>query len=361
MGQPKLPEGLCWRKRPDGSYHKDIYFAKTHRGYRLRESTGTDDVAEAERRLRERLNAIDQIEVYGLRPAWTFKQALVKFYTDHADSAVQYAPHLDSMIPFVGDMPLKSICLDTLRPWIEHRKSQGIRKADGVSARTINFGIQGVTRLLRLATFYWRHNGQSWLDTAPIIPMEKGPKLDPYPLSWDQQDRLFARLPERHRDMCLFKVNTGCREEKVKYLRWEWEKDLGIGETVFVVPKAKNGKPHYVVLNSIARMIVEKYRGKHEHFVFGKPMSDMSNPTWQRAWKAEIGVHKKDGYRCGVHNLKHTFGKRLRDAGVGERDVEDLLHHMPKTITRHYSQPELRKLRECVERVVRKPQLRAVS
>lgn len=356
MGQPKLPDGLCWRKRPDGSYHKDIYFAKTHRGHRLRESTGTHDVAEAERRLRERLNAIDQIEVYGLRPAWTFKQALVKFYTDHADSAYQYAKHLDSMIPFVGDLPLRSMCLDTLRPWIEHRKS------DGVSARTINFGIQGVTRLLRLATFYWRHNGQSWLETAPIIPMEKGVVLQPYPLSWDEQDRLFAELPERHRDMCLFKVNAGCREAEVLGLRWEWEKDLGIGETVFVVPgrSTKNGKPHYVVLNSVARMIVEKYRGRHNDYVFMQPMVRLTNRAWRKAWKAEIGIGKKDGYRCGVHNLKHTFGKRLRDAGVDQRDVEDLLHHMPKTITRHYSQPELKKLRECVERVVRKPLLRAV-
>ena len=350
----KLAKGLTWRFRPDGTKHENIYFDTTYRGHQLRDCAGTPDPDEAERRLRKRKAEIDNAEIYGIRPEWTFSQAAAKYITEYPE-AERYLSHLDSMMTFVGGQTLRTMHKDTFKPWIQHRYKEG------VSVRTINWGLEVARRILRLSAYHWRDdNGLSWIDNAPIIPFEKGQRLQPYPLSWDQQDRLFSRLTERMRDMCLFKVNTGCREQEVIQLEWAWERDVGIGETVFLVPGefTKNGKPHYVVLNSLARMVVEKWRGRHGKHVFGEPMAGMTNKIWQDAWRMEIGP--VPGFRKGVHNLKHTFGKRLRDAGVDERDVGDLLHHMPKTITRHYSQPELKHLRQCVEKIVRKPHLKAV-
>lgn len=357
MGRPKLPEGLKYRTRPDGTEYEDIYFAKQYRGRRIRGSSGTAEPKEAERRLRQKLQEIDNAEIYGQRPDRTFEVAAAKFLDEYPEAA-RYEIHLASMMPYIGRLWLRQVSKDALKPWIEARYKEG------VSARTVNWGLEAVRRILRLAAYYWRDEyGLSWIDNAPIIEMEKGPKLLPYPLSWEEQDALFARLTDRMRDMCLFAVNTGLRDQGVVRLRWDWETDAGIGETVFVVPgsSTKNGKPHYLVLNSVARRVIDRWRGKHKDFVFGEPgpESTLTSRSWQQAWKAAIGP--VPGHLKGVHNLKHTFGKRLRDAGVDERDVQDLLHHMPKTITRHYSQPELRKLRECVERIVRKPLLRAVG
>ena len=45
-----------------------------------------------------------------------------------------------------------------------------------------------------------------------------------------------------------------------------------------------------------------------------------------------------------VHDLKHTFGRRLRAAGVSFEDRQDLLGHKSGRITTHYSAPELRNL-----------------
>jgi len=42
--------------------------------------------------------------------------------------------------------------------------------------------------------------------------------------------------------------------------------------------------------------------------------------------------------------LKHTFGRRLRAAGVTEEDREALLGHKNGSITSHYSGTELDKL-----------------
>ncbi len=42
-----------------------------------------------------------------------------------------------------------------------------------------------------------------------------------------------------------------------------------------------------------------------------------------------------------VHDLKHTYGRRLRAAGVSFEDRQDLLGHKSGRITTHYSAAEL--------------------
>ena len=45
-----------------------------------------------------------------------------------------------------------------------------------------------------------------------------------------------------------------------------------------------------------------------------------------------------------VHDLKHTFGRRLRATGVSFEDRQDLLGHKSGRITTHYSAVELQNL-----------------
>jgi integrase len=52
-----------------------------------------------------------------------------------------------------------------------------------------------------------------------------------------------------------------------------------------------------------------------------------------------------------VHDLKHTFGRRLRAAGVSFEDRQDLLGHRSGRITTHYSAAELASLIEAANRV----------
>lgn len=49
-----------------------------------------------------------------------------------------------------------------------------------------------------------------------------------------------------------------------------------------------------------------------------------------------------------VHDLRHTFGHRLRAVGVSFEDRQDLLGHSSGRITTHYSEPDLRRLVEAV-------------
>jgi Phage integrase family. len=85
----------------------------------------------------------------------------------------------------------------------------------------------------------------------------------------------------------------------------------------------------------------------------------MNNTAWKSAreraadkWAELHGEPAPEGFRkVRVHDLKHTFGRRLRAAGVSFEDRQDLLGHKSGRITTHYSQAELSNLIAAAEKV----------
>jgi integrase len=129
-------------------------------------------------------------------------------------------------------------------------------------------------------------------------------------------------------------------------------------DSVFVWPGWLNGKnddkEYLLVLNRTARRVLEDQRGKDPEYVFtykGEPMQRMYNSAWKRAWRVS-GLPTGDEYRRGVHNLRHTFGHRLRSAGVSFEDRQDLLWHKSGRITTHYSRPDLKRLLDAVNSIL---------
>ncbi len=76
----------------------------------------------------------------------------------------------------------------------------------------------------------------------------------------------------------------------------------------------------------------------------------MLTSAWKRAWKA-AGLPEGADYLKGPHNLKHTYGRRLRAAGVPKDTRKVLLGHRSGDITDHYSVPELQDLFDASNRV----------
>ena len=93
----------------------------------------------------------------------------------------------------------------------------------------------------------------------------------PYPLSWEEQCLLFSELSPHLARMALFKVNTGTREQEVVRLQWDWEIEIPELETsVFVVPRelVKNNEDRLIVLNRVARSVIDGVRDRHQTRVF---------------------------------------------------------------------------------------------
>jgi integrase len=331
------------RKRISGLYKRQgvWHIDKQIFGKRVCESTGTDSFEVAEKFLVHRIEELRNASIFGIRPQRTFYQAATKFLLENQHKATikDDAGRLKPLVGLIGDLPLESVHMGTLQPFIEARLKSGVK------TKTISHALQVVRRILNLATSEWvDENGLSWLHSAPKIKLLKETDSRPsYPLNWEEQDRLFQELPEHLRKMTLFAVNTGCRDAVICHLRWEWESSLENGRSVFVVPGefVKNREDSLVVLNDVAQSIINSVRGQHPEFVFtykGNPIGRINNTGWKKARK-RAGLSN-----VRVHDLKHTFGRRLRAAGVSFEDRQDLLGHKSSRITTHYSSAELENL-----------------
>lgn len=326
---------------------------------------GTVSQEEAEGWLSAAAERIRLERTKGTRPRVTFREAAVKFLKEEVPTASgeTAAWHVEMLDPLIGELTLEEVCDDTLAPFKKHRL-----ETDCVTLTTVNRSFEVVRRILNLAARKWRHrNRLTWLETAPLIKIEKDKNARrPYPLSWDEQRIFFQQLPvDPNAHMALYKVNTGTREEEVCALEWEWEVAVPeLGTSVFVVPGelVKNTEDRLIVMNDVARSVVDARRGIHPRFVFtyrGDRLGCMNNTAWQNArvaaarkYEEEFGRKAPWGFEhVRVHDLKHTFGRRLRAAGVSKETRKVLLGHKNGDITTHYSGAELKELVEAVQRI----------
>lgn len=347
MSENKTPKknGLFKRGK---TWHID----KVIKGRRLCQSTGTSSKSEAEYVLAELSREIFKAKQFGERPKRKFRSAAEEYLLRNAQkrSIATDVYRLDILDRHsdLFETYLDEINNDTLRPWIENRKIAN--KANG----TINHGLKLVKLILKQATRWSDEHNLTWLERAPDIDLLQNRAEDkgqPYPLNWSEQDRLFTQLPEHLKRMALFAVNTGCRDGEICNLRWDWEHQIEqLGVSFFVVPPAyvKNKIERLVVLNTIAADVVEKCRGDNDTHVFtyrSKPMGRMLNSAWMRSRKeAKLPTVR-------VHDLKHTFGSRLKTAGVDFELRQELLGHKTNNITAHYSRSGFKALFDAAEKV----------
>ena len=103
--------------------------------------------------------------------------------------------------------------------------------------------------------------------------------------------------------------------------------------------------------------IIEWQRGKDPIWVFpdrGKPVSSMNNTAWQRA-------RRQAGLRAvRIHDLRHTFGCRLRAAGVSMEDREVLLGHANHSMAGQYASADVGRLLKQTKLILNRQETRTV-
>lgn len=124
----------------------------------------------------------------------------------------------------------------------------------------------------------------------------------------------------------------------------------------------KNGDERLVVLNNVAKSVIDKQRGQSKEWVFpydDTAMHRMNDSAWKKA-RARAGKIWQEKYlrpaltgfvSIRVHDLNTPLGRRLRAAGVTEEDRKALLGHKNGSITSHYSAAELDQLIEAANKV----------
>lgn len=303
---------------------------------------------EAERRLIYLSEQIYQQELYGLRPRRTFREAGVKYCIEnsHLRTIGWIENQLARLDPYIGDYDLDKVHKDCLgmQQLISDLRAKNRKR------KTINAYLELVRRILNKAAYEWRdEKNLSWLDRAPRIRLlDTSDSRAPQPISWEDQRKLLPALADHLADIALFIINTGARSEEVRLLQWEWEVKVPQG-VAFIIPdsvvKGNTVGERMLVCNEVAASVIERQRGKHGQHVFTytprgtddepRPIGYLNNTGWRMGCvRAGLpGLH--------LHDLRHTFGYRLRQAGVDKQTRSELLGHTTSDMTEHYSMADL--------------------
>lgn len=314
------------------------FIDKRYLGVRIGLRVGTLTQEQAEERLRTEMARIkcDVARKANARPTFTDCAARHLEQSRGKRSFDTIKWHVALVQSYLGDLEPRQVHDQTLASFVK------VRFADGASATTINRSIEVRTILNRAARSYRDADGRPWLDgLPPLITMLPESPRAPYPITWEEQDAIFQRLPPHLARMALFTINTGLRDSNVCGLQWEWEvKVPELGRSVFVIPAEsfKTRRPHVVILNDVAWSIIRSQRGKHPIWVFpyhGRRIGTMNNNGWQQArGEARLPLVR-------VHDLRHSFACRLRAAGVSAEDREALLGHANHSMAGHYASADV--------------------
>lgn len=331
--------------------HGNLTLNKEYRRVRLFFRLGQLPQEEAEARLAAEIARLERD--WQRRASPRFATCAARYLAESREkrSVEVIALHVRLLVAHLGDLAPRQVHDATLKPFI------AARLAAGVSATTINRSLEVVRTILNRAARVYRDDaGRPWLEgLPPLITMLPESPRAPYPLTWEEQDRLFPRLPVNLARMVLFAVNTGARDSNVCGLQWRWELFVPeVGRSVFVIPPQafKTRRAHVLILNDAAWSIVEEQRGLDPLWVFprrGRRLTTMNNNAWRRA-RAEVGLRA-----ARIHDLRHTFACRLRAAGVSAEDrAAALLGHAPHAMTDHYASADVGRLIEQANLILRR-------
>ncbi len=349
----------CLQQRETGFWH----FDKIIKNYgRFAKSTGTKDYAEAERRAIRWIKEKEEAAIHGKRTRITFNQAAAMYLEkDMAKPKSQQlksikcdANDLKKVMPTIGALYLDQIYQSTIQPYIDSELKKG-RKST-----TINRSLRTVSKILRLCATSWRdEHHKAYLDIPPLLKqLSEEDKENTPPIEYAEEQRLLEELNDHYKDYWNFAVNTGLREKNQTTLKWAYEVDMPVlGTSAFIIPAridgikhTKNGKDFLLLLNSVAREILERYRGLDKVFVFPSPKGGaycrFNNKHFRNA-------RNRAGLKGIIrwHSARATFATRLRALNISEEDRQQLIGHSSKSVTTQYSWADIRYLIECVEKL----------
>ena len=122
--------------------------------------------------------------------------------------------------------------------------------------------------------------------------LAESPRL-PYPLTWEEQDRLFRRLPTHLARMALFAINTGLRHSNLCGL--QWTREVTVPEIVF----------QYISGTSAARCL----------FIRAQQRSKIAQASSQNGAIQRLRRARWKGRSMSLINARsnsHLIGKRAR-------------------------------------------------
>jgi integrase len=227
----------------------------------------------------------------------------------------------------------------------KERRESVMEDGNNRKPSTINRELQIVSRIFSLAIKYSVTDRNPCNDVALLPENNKRVRY----LLDEEEPLLFALLtgPRAHlRDLVSVAIGTGMRRGDQLTLRWE---KVDFQRNIIYVPNSKTGNDYSVPMNEDVRSILLRCRSERSEYVFANP----------KTGKPYTDPKKAFGTACRLagirdlhwHDLRHTFGTRLAEAGFSEATIAELMGHSDPQTTRRYTHGTDRAKRAAVEAV----------
>jgi len=274
----------------------------------------------------------------------TFSQLVARFMREHAPKVSDgqqrsYATSSKHLLKFFGETDLLSISPKMIARYKVLRREAGLKPA------TINRELAMLSKAFNLAIREWE-----WLEINPVsrVSKEKEDNERDRWLAVDEEVSLLENSPEWLRDIIIFNLHTGLRQDELLSLTWD---RVDVFRKTILIADTKNGKPRTIPLNKTALGILEnkaRVISIRSRIVFhSKCGTKIDKHNLRRAFVIAMETARIEDFT--YHGLRHTFATRLAQSGVDLYKISKLLGHKDIKTTQRYAHHCPESLRDGVE------------
>ncbi len=365
MARPVKHDGGLFKR--EGSKIWWMWYRDTE-GVRRRESTRTEDWDEAQKRLRERLQARDNNTLPALRRGQdlTFSEWSA-FYLENFSKPPFRAPKTHEIneraLKHLGvafeKTRLAELTADDIEEYLRRRLKQRVqvKTKDGfaqkglLKATTVHQEMRVLRRMLNVAV------RKKFLFANPCCGVEFPARVNglfrPHYVTWSEQQKIEFAAPEYLRNVIRIVTETGLRIYKELTPMKKEQLDLE-NQTVWI-PDSKT--PNGVAEVPLTEIAVEAFRKQmalsgSSSFLFPSEENPYGyQKTFKTVWHATLRRANVHYFR--IYDLRSTYATRLSAGGVADEWVTQLLRQGDAKVFKKYSQMKLQMKREALAKLNR--------
>jgi integrase len=366
MSKPRKQDGVVY-SRKDGKILWIRY--RDRSGKPCRESTQTEDWQEANKKLRERLQARDDnlLEVIRKGEALGFGEWVDSFLENYSkppirahkshEANMRCATHLKAAFP---GRRLVDISADAIEGYLRNRLQQRVRVkvARGylekgiLKSTTVHQEFRVLRRMLNVAV------RKKLLAANPCSGVEfpvavKG-LFRPHYVTWSEQERIESHGPEYLKNAVQIITETGLRV--YKELTPMKKDQVDLPNAVVWIPDSKT--PNGTAEVPLTPLAVEAFQRQmvisgDSPFLFPSDHNRSGHQTtFKTVWRKTLRRAKVPYFR--IYDLRSTYATRLSAGGVADEWVTQMLRQGDAQVFKKYSQMKLQMKREALEKLNRR-------
>jgi integrase len=366
MSKQRKQDGVVY-SRKDGKVLWIRY--RDRSGKYRRESAHTEEWEDANRKLRERLQARDGnlLEVIRKGEALGFGEWVDSFLENYSkpplrapkthEANMRCANHLKAAFP---GRKLVEITADAIEDYLRQRLRQrvrvklarGYREKGVLKSTTVHQEFRVLRRMLNVAV------RKKLLAANPCSGVEfpvavKG-LFRPHYVTWSEQQRIEFHGPEYMKNAVRIITETGLRV--YKELTPMKKDQVDLQNAVVWIPDSKT--PNGTAEVPLTPLAIEAFRRQmaiagNSPLLFPSDLNQSGHQTsFKTVWHKTLRRAKVPYFR--IYDLRSTYATRLSAGGVADEWVTQMLRQGDAQVFKKYSQMKLQMKREALEKLNRR-------